>query len=711
MRMKNSVLLILFLLLQTIVFSANSFKVVLEGVTSCTTIKFAKQELLTLFEKAIEESTIKDGHFTFIFKKDRRLKNGAFSYQIHHQQNEFIIRLSGEDEMCISHAVYTFLEETGYRFELSGVTRSSSFSFAILNGGLKKILPFTRWRGIRQHVNFPMDISSYPIAEAKEYLRNLVRLRFNKLAVHSYPNLWHEVKTEDTTFLGGNFFYGRRHTIPKLPIFTQNIRFNKSEFCIPEIEPFYDSTAKRSAMAIFWMQQLLQYAKDIGLRIQFSIEPRSTGDMKFILQTCNAVMDSYPMMDELEIITEEIGGWGQKCTASQTKSILVEQFGAEVLKDTVITNAIKPEQTDLDNLFFQMGRNIKAIKILEKTPSFSHRKIVFKIGVYCAMVDYAKAAYRIARVYLPNAEVSIMPGHGSKRVAQNFPIISTAKKDIQKTSIYSWIEFDGLMFTQQNPIEGIEELLQYLKKINGKTQTNSVLFNHWRTAENVTTAKYAAIATIEGPIKRKDFYYKYADELGIKKKPLYYSAMDQLEKIDWISTTDLPNIGFCWPGAWINGAPYTWMNQQKIHQVDSMYGKVNDLLLKLLNDNTSLYGKKYIEFLTNRITASMLYLEAFSVGTDIQKIKKDPAIPLTESEKFLAIKICNQALLIFDIYLSKHVQIMPDRGSEGTLINMWYAPIYGLKVLRNKYGGVPIDALPILDKAKDAPPLPIYLKN
>jgi hypothetical protein len=57
------------------------------------------------------------------------------------------------------------------------------------------------------------------------------------------------------------------------------------------------------------------------------------------------------------------------------------------------------------------------------------------------------------------------------------------------------------------------------------------------------------------------------------------------------------------------------------------------------------------------------------------------------------------------------VELMPDRGCEGTLINFWHAPIYGLKVIRYKYAGIPIDADPVIENRKDAPPLPIYFKK
>lgn len=73
------------------------------------------------------------------------------------------------------------------------------------------VTPKVRWRGIRQHVNFPMDISSYKIEDAKEYLNSLLRMRFNKLVIHSYPGQWYETQIGDSLALAGNFFYGNVH--------------------------------------------------------------------------------------------------------------------------------------------------------------------------------------------------------------------------------------------------------------------------------------------------------------------------------------------------------------------------------------------------------------------------------------------------------------------------------------------------------------------
>jgi hypothetical protein len=152
------------------------------------------------------------------------------------------------------------------------------------------------------------------------------------------------------------------------------------------------------------------------------------------------------------------------------------------------------------------------------------------------------------------------------------------------------------------------------------------------------------------------------------------------------------------------------MNREKLQKVKEMFGEVDGIIEQILRQTTTVEGKRYLAFLENRLRVSYIYLDAFEKGAEIQTIRKDDNGKISEPEQKRAIVICNQALLAFDQYMNLHSQMMPDRGCEGTLINIWYAPIYGLKVLRNKYGNVPIDNLPVKEGSGDAPPLPIFFK-
>ncbi|MEY3577824.1 MAG: hypothetical protein RL394_1409, partial [Bacteroidota bacterium] len=672
-------------------------------------LQFAIEELkFHLGSKAIQENQTR---FHFSFNKNSALKNGAFSYAIQHASKKINVVFSGEDETAIVHAVHGFLEHLGFQFEFNGTIPPSSIQADTLRNGNYTTVPFARWRGIRQHVNFPMDISSYPIEEAKTYLKNMIRMRFNKLAVHSYPNLWHEVHTGDSIEYAGNFFYNRPHEIPSIPLIKNNIRFNEKYFVIPAIEPYYGDRIRKSAMAVDWMKELLSYAKSIGLRIQFSVEPRTRGDVNYILDNCRSAMQNYPMIDELEVITEELGGWGNACTDTAVRKALVSHFGKAVLEDTLVTNVIRKNQTDLDNLVHQVGRNIEAVRIINKDPLFASGKISLKLGVYCTIQPYAAMAYHMVRKYMPSTELTIMPGHGSVRTANNFAKVQATATDLAKTTVFSWLEFDGLMFTQQNPIAGIESLVNDLRNRNKGQQVNAIIFNHWRTAENRTAAKYAALTSMLGPIEKNDFYASYAKKLGIAETNMFVDNMNKLEKIDLLSTNDLPNVGFCWIGAWLQGAPYTWMNRTMLQKVNNMYDSVGSSLEEIKKSVINPEGQSYLNFLCNRIGTSSLYLKAFSAGAAIQTIEKDGSGKYSGSAPARATSICNEALLLFEKYMEMHTKMMPDRGTEGTLINLWHGPMYALKVLRKTIGNIPMDAPIKEEKSSDAPPLPILIKK
>ncbi|MGI9137651.1 MAG: hypothetical protein ACR2IM_01290, partial [Sediminibacterium sp.] len=479
--LKKLTLLFCLILIHNFTYSQFLINYSYEGNVNSIKLNFATTEFSEYIKIVKYNSRVKQNHFNIKLIKNKDQQNGYFNYTINSTSNQVNLVCSGEDEAAIGHALYTILENLGFQFDITGVFIPSVFKTEIFNGDKQTIIPFTRWRGIRQHVNFPMDISSYPLDEAKAYLNNLVRMRFNKIAIHSYPNLWHEVYFEDSIDYAGNFFYGRQHDIPNLQIFTNNIRFNNKIFCIPSTENNYNNIALKSKMAIHWMQCLIEYAQSIGLKVQFSIEPRSKGDINLILRTVKSVIKNYPTIDELELITEEMGGWGNIVTREQVNKIAIEQFGATILQDSIITKAIKNSQSDLDNLFFQLGRNIKAIQLLEKDHEILSHKIKLNLGIYCVINDFTKVAFYISKKYLPNNTIAIMPGHGSKRVANYLPNIIQNKNQIAPTTIYSWIEFDGLMFTQQNANEGIYDLMKYLKISNGKIQQNTILFNHWRT--------------------------------------------------------------------------------------------------------------------------------------------------------------------------------------------------------------------------------------
>lgn len=278
-----------------------------DAFAGSSTIEYAKTEAARLGNalQATSGTTHNPLSFTFRYKQ-AYAATGTFAYSC---DRKLHVTLTAADPIGILHALYSFCEDAGIIFDITGTTLPDHVDGSRLAGRKRVITPHVRWRGIRQHVNFPMDISSYPISQVRTYLENMVRMRFNKLTIHSYPMQWYEEDVTGETHYAGQFFYGNKHHFGHAPFLKQIATLNDSIFCIPEAEAVYDSPRQCSQVAIHWMQQLMQEAKRLGLRIQLSFEPR-TYTVEQTAQLARKLIDTYPLVDDLELMIEETGGWG-----------------------------------------------------------------------------------------------------------------------------------------------------------------------------------------------------------------------------------------------------------------------------------------------------------------------------------------------------------------------------------------------------------------
>lgn len=71
----------------------------------------------------------------------------------------------------------------------------------------------------------------------------------------------------------------------------------------------------RSTMAIGWLRNLMQECKRDGFQIRMSFEARSTEkNTAKTFETAKSILDLYPQIDQLELTTEETGGWEPPAT-------------------------------------------------------------------------------------------------------------------------------------------------------------------------------------------------------------------------------------------------------------------------------------------------------------------------------------------------------------------------------------------------------------
>jgi len=691
-----------------------------------STLNYAFTELKYFLDKAgvkdIRENmdAVTADSYLLQLKKDARLKPYTFQVEYQSSGNNQKILLLGNNSTCVLHAVYTMLEKIGYTFEITGPVEND-IDFNRLVGCKETITPSVLNRGVRLHLNFPMDISSYSLADAQEYIRNLARMRFNSITFHSYVNQWIEGPQKSRDTLAGHFFYGINFPIPDTPSVYKEHIDNKSFYCIPEIEPFYDQPIERSHMAVKWLQQIMMEAKKAGMTIQFSFEPRETKqDYELTIQTAKKILEDYPLIDKLELISEESpGDLGPSMPPKEAEDLLTSYFGDSVLKIKSVQEILKNPQREFAKIFGEVCHDIVAAKLLLQRSELPAR-IKLCTGVYCITPKYMRACLDIMEKYNPpQVSMALLPGHSAQRVANYVREIGIKDKEWQRILMYSWLEFDGLMFVQQNGLTGIRMLINDAQKTLGDRPVPAVCFNVWRTSENRTNARFASLITLDGALKENEFYDTNALKLGLGSKENYAEAMNELNKTDWKMTNSLPNFGFCWSGSWggswgessndgrRNIGYFGMWPVDSIIAVREQFEDARKKLASCIKETENENGKKYLSFLDNRLRTSIIYMKAMQKGAELQPLflEKNPS-EFTKSDRDTIVELCNQALALLDQCVNVFAEAMPDRGCQGTLISYYYTPRAYLFELREKFGLIPRSGIIPKDTKIDEPPSP-----
>ena len=178
----------------------------------------------------------------------------------------------------VLHGVYALLESLGYVFTVRGPVVPDVPLRCLPEVALDQTA-FLQRRGIRQHINFPMDISGYPLSEAREYIRNLARMKLTDIVFHLYESCgWFQVTmpgyqacTRDGNPLP-TFFYTERQLVPPEAQIARVIR-NRNVFCPPEAEALY-GTLDSAEFQRWFLSNLIDEARAFGLHVGLSTEPR-----------------------------------------------------------------------------------------------------------------------------------------------------------------------------------------------------------------------------------------------------------------------------------------------------------------------------------------------------------------------------------------------------------------------------------------------------
>jgi hypothetical protein len=686
----------------------NIEKAIIVNVSDNPVLTFAAEELTMFVKEASDTDFVEsqeNGHgIRFVFNVNKDLE--AYSWAVAKKNN--VIELAGHDETCVLHAVYTLLEKLGYRFEITGPVTPEKIDFDGLDSFSEIIKPAIAKRGIRFHMNFPQDISSFPIEEAKEYIKNTARMRMNQHTFHSYPGRLYNGVYGSKMWWAGRTYEERMELPENDPLFSENIR-NKRFYRIPELEGYDDRPEQRAKLMKQWTRQVFEQIKTCGIYLQVSFEPRLEPE-NHVLNMFEDIYTSYPMIDAIELMTEENGGGAPEDPEVMRKA-LQECFDAEELMDHPRLKdylATRNEDRLVDMVREIAHNTVMAKKIRQAFPKAANN-LDFVIGVYVSKDGYNNLAAILLERFVPKEfQTAQMPQYGSRWVAQRFAneMSWLPASEWDRKIVYSWYEFDGLFFLQQMACDGIYDIVKLAMKGATNGQGNAVLFNIWTSAKNRTSVRYGSLATIYGPISAHEFYKNYAVQMGIKEQEKFAAAMKAIDLANEAARQTW-NIGFGCGALWIGwwpGQMQAWFDKNsKVDDVQAVYEDILKQVQSLSSKTAD--GQWFLDYLENQLKCSVLHYQAVSRVRPIfhYLTRNGEALDgknLTDEQRTEIREACKDATYYCNKYMKTYADKIAERGDEGALLNYYYCMPQFLLMVQSKYVG-----------DKNAKPVPIEITD
>ena len=613
------------------------------------------------------------------------------------------LTIAGGSESAMLQGVYDALQRMGLCFDPSGEWCRGPLDCGALRGIDETVVPSYIRRGIRQHINFAMDISSYAINEAREYIRRVARTGYNAITFHSYPGQWYGYVEDAKTYSSGNFFYGQWHNLPDDPVLRDTID-NDNVYIIPAAEPLAQDSVRRGEYAQTWLRAVMRQAKICGMEVSLSFEIRGERPETQV-QIIRGLIKAYPDIDVLEYISSEGGGDADpietEALIDKTKAL----FGEAVTDD--LARAIRDEKPGALPGVIAFMEKLQSLLAMGDALYAGLKRPALRVGLYVTEDKTLKIMLPLMRARFPkNIGFSFLSTYGAEAVAVNIAAMNLTKEDWKRTLVYSWAEFDGNMYLQQLSTRGMHTLCDMGRCVDGEAYGIGV--NHWRTAENRLTLAYDARAMRE-PTDPLAFYDLYARSRGLRQTAHFVKAMDELSALDTYNRDNLFNIGFC--------ASFCWLNVRGLKSVRgwkraslvvsrARYSSILDELGLALSEADGANAFDLIRGFESRCRASISHLDMIDRLIRVAAEADDDAPEaMTQAQKEDARRLLKEADDLARDYMSFHALWMPDRGSQGTLVS--YFNTYSPYIERaRRYFVTGGDCECLLSPTWDAPPIP-----
>ena len=653
------------------------------SISSSAGLQKAEEEL-QCYLKAIgnvSEVGTKEGNF-FVRLQTKDMPEGKFCAV----SDGRCLEISGKGLSEVLCGIYTALEEYGVRFGISGEEICGEADFSRVFR--KEVTPAVLYRGIRQHLNFPMDISAYSLNEAKRYVRNLARLRYNSITFHSYPGQFYVGTYSGKKSLAGKFFYGEVQPVSNIAYLKNHVN-NLHYFCIEEAETYFNDEEKISDYAAFWLRSVMEECKAYGIRIVFSFEVRDA-DAQEIDDMIAWIRRTYPQVDIIELATQECGcGWDLSACMEETllSKTIEELYG----KDIVAKN-----KAWIDGKDCQMPLTLREMK---KCMDAARRNTGCRVLVYATSINTLRLCRNILKEF--SVPHTFLCAHGAKYVKQNLAEMLGEQEVLP--GIYSWIEFDGNMYQPQDQNGHNFEILRLLQRKNASQQIPEIAYNQWRNAENSVSIAYCARLLTEGT--EPDLFFAEVSRIcGLKENDAgaLFAAIAHAEDF---ARDELPNVGFCAVYCWYNSDPkylgyISLYREEKLSEYRSRLEKALRIVKGFCPQNET--GERMRMFWKNRLDAGICHIRVMETLMPLNVLAKKGGAEAEKEKR----TVFADALKLAKDYLNIVSHCIADRSSEGVLVSYYKTVFHYIYILRERLCGIPVPE--VYEKRNmDTPPSPM----
>jgi hypothetical protein len=621
------------------------------------------------------------------------------------------VAVTGGSPHAVLWAAYALLEKLGAVFEFSGEILPPRKAALDLTALRLRQKPTIADRGLRLHLNFPMDQSSYSLPDFLAWVDKMARMKFSYLMFHFYSThpwfyfRYRDAETHTGTFFVGSYLFDYRYDLPA-DMIGRALIHNRARYFPPELEgmdqgvELYRKTEAR-------MRAVMDRCHARGIKVAVSFEPLSPpGDIAahldewqkdfpsrdalmrdLTVERLLACMDAYPQADEYQLISVE-GSSDAPANLDLKEDLrrLCRKYGVpfdpgdEASFRGAREAGVNLTPYNLPAVAGQLQQGlyvpvVSALRFIDMAlevladPKVSERMRregkLGNVAIYLPDGPAVKLCTPALRAMVPaGGRLQMMVDYGARGTADQMPTWDAFHGADIQLGIVTWLEFDGSMFLPEAWPHSVYDCVRNARDL----PLTTLVANHWR----VSGLEADAAGLAELPWRPGESYDAWMDGylgrvFGAANAGLARKAYDALEQATLYCRAHLFNVGFCFEGRFQSGFGYP---HELTDGAKALFAQAQQTFAALAEAEPEGRARLRAEYLADRCECAGYHLDAMQElgATEVPASSDAAAMQAAADHAAKALDLTRRYMTTY----SRHVL---DRGDEGMLVNYHFAMV------------------------------------